>query len=196
MEPEVESNTVEEFEAREDTMSDGYDDPADADEGDAGYQQDYSYSGEVIDDVIYDVADNSADMQRYEETDDVNDDVNVMDTQTGDIIRMEGEVCNMDMESVDVGCKDTPPIPDKAARDLNDNNDQLRAEDDNKDEYPKRTPEKLKISKDAPWHKVDSKEAPVDEKAPPIPIKTGNTKSRIQMFEAMWRRWTMIKYIN
>ena len=111
------------------------------------------------------------------------DDVNVMDTQTGDVITMEGEVCGMDMESVDVGCKDSPPLPDKAARDQEEDAEQLK--DSEKDEYLQRTPEKLKLPKDGTWHNQDAQQPAEEEKAPPIPIKRGNTKKRIEMFESM-----------
>lgn len=115
-------------------------------------------------------------------------DVTVMDTQTGDVIEMDGEVCSMDTEAVDVGCKDSPPLPDKAARDLSEDTDQLQ-EEEKKEDIPKKCPEKLQLNKDGTWHNKDLQEPVLEEKAPPIPIKRGNTKNRIQMFESMWMKY-------
>lgn len=180
MEPERESISVE---VEEDVMDDGINDqvPDTADQSDFGYyteerpdtagQSDFGYYAEETE-------------ERSAETDDITetDDFTVMDTQTGDVILMDGEVCSMDTQAVDIGCKGSPPLPDKAARGLSEESDQLTK---NQDEFLRKTPEKLKLPKDGPWHKGESKDPAVEEKAPPIPIKKGNTKSRIDMFESM-----------
>lgn len=161
MEPEQEYTPAEEYEDEEAVMDDDNYEPA----ADGADQEEYEYQEEAE--------------ERIAET----DDVAIMDTQTGEVIHMQGEMSCMDIEAVDVGCKDSPPIPDKVARDLNEDDGQLRSE--NQDDPPRKTPEKLKLPKDGKWHSEEPKQPAVDEKAPPIPIKRGNTKSRIQMFEAM-----------